>query len=59
MKKLESGIPFGNRILKAGLLAHIADNLEAHIVSGLSYNFSSKDICRLCHLQVLVQAITL
>jgi hypothetical protein len=33
-------------------VAHLADNLEAHLVAGLSCNFASRDICRLCHLQV-------
>lgn len=52
LKKLEDGVVFGERVLKAGVVAHLADNLEAHQVSGLSMCFSSKDICRLCHAQV-------
>jgi hypothetical protein len=52
LKKLEEGIPFQDGVLRAGVLAHLGDNLEAHQVSGLSTNFSSGNICRLCHLQV-------
>jgi hypothetical protein len=50
--RLEKGIPFGEgKTLKAGLLCHIGDNLESHTVGGFSACFSSKDVCRLCHLQ--------
>ncbi len=49
---LEEGIPFGSTTLKAGIVAYLSDNLEAHTVSGLSCCFSSRDICRVCHLQV-------
>jgi hypothetical protein len=52
LKKLEDGIPFRGGLLKAGLLVHLGDNLEAHLVSGLSQCFSSKDVCRQCHIQV-------
>jgi hypothetical protein len=52
LKKLEDGIPFQGGLLRAGLLIHLGDNLEAHLVSGLSQCFSSKDVCRQCHLQV-------
>jgi hypothetical protein len=52
--KLEEGVPSCSGTIKAGVLAHLGDNLEAHLVSGLSTSFSSKDICRLCHMQVLV-----
>jgi hypothetical protein len=51
LAKLEEGVPFQDGILKAGVLAHLGDNLEAHSVSGLSTNFSSGNICRLCHLK--------
>lgn len=50
--RLEKGIPVGDgKILRAGLLCHIGDNLESHIVGGFSACFSSGDVCRLCHLQ--------
>jgi hypothetical protein len=52
LRKLEEGILFRDGILKAGLLVHLGDNLEAHLVSGLSQNFSRKDVCRACHIQV-------
>ena len=39
------------RTVKCGLLCYIADNLEASIVGGFSANFSSRDICRICHAQ--------
>jgi hypothetical protein len=52
LKTLEAGVAFCDGMLKAGVVAHLADNLEAHLVAGLSCNFASRDICRLCHLQV-------
>jgi hypothetical protein len=54
LRKLEEGVSFQNGVLKAGLLIHLGDNLEAHLVSGLSQCFSSKDVCRQCHIQVPV-----
>ena len=54
LKLLESGIAVEKpvaRTVKAGLLAYSADNLEAHIIGGFSPCFSSRDICRFCHLK--------
>jgi len=51
LKKLESGIDVGGRIVKVGLLCHVGDNLEQHLVGGFSGSFSSKDVCRACHQQ--------
>ena len=54
LKILETGITVHQpveRVVKAGLLIHPADNLEAHGVGGYSMSFSSKDVCRFCHLQ--------
>ena len=53
LKKLEKGVSFNGGNLQAGVAAHFADNLEAHIVSGKSQNFSNGTICRICHLQVI------
>ena len=54
LKKLEIGVevrnPFTRRV-KCGVLAYAADNLEASLVGGFSQNFSSRDICRICHVQ--------
>jgi len=50
--RLEEGIQLDDgSILRAGVLCYIADNLEAHLVGGFSACFSSKDICRVCHMQ--------
>jgi hypothetical protein len=51
--RLEQGIPVDDQghILRAGLLCHLGDNLEAHLVGGFSTCFSSYDICRFCHAQ--------
>ena len=53
-KKLEVGIvvdfPMTRRI-KCGLLCYSSDNLEASSVGGFSACFSSRDICRTCHIQ--------
>ena len=54
LAKLEEGIPYNGGTLKVGVVAHLADNLEAHQVSGLSQNFSHDTICRVCHLQVIL-----
>ena len=54
LKKLENGLKIDSpepRVVKAGLLLHSADNLEAHILGGFSASFSSKSICRFCHIQ--------
>ena len=39
------------KVIKAGLLAYVADNLEAHQIGGFSTCFSSKYICRKCLIQ--------
>ena len=52
LKILEKGINIGNQLIKVGVVVHLGDNLEAHCVSGLSCCFSSKDVCRHCHIQV-------
>ena len=54
LKKLENGITVNcpePKVVKAGLLLHAADNLEAHLIGGFSGSFSSKSVCRFCHLQ--------
>ena len=38
-------------LVKIGLLVHAADNLEAHQLGGYSGSFSSKSVCRWCHIQ--------
>ena len=37
--------------MKCGILCYAADNLEASLVGGYSACFSSKDVCRVCHIQ--------
>jgi hypothetical protein len=49
--KLEAGVQIGGKEVKLGIICHSGDNLEQHQVGGFSACFSSKDICRLCHLQ--------
>ena len=52
--KLQSGIVIDlpvRRIIKCGVLVHVGDNLESHTVGGFSICFSSRDICRFCHIQ--------
>lgn len=50
--RLEQGIPVRDgKILRAGLLCHLGDNLESHTVGGFSTCFSSRDVCRKCHIQ--------
>ena len=52
--KMEAGIEVDAqepRIVKVGLLLHAADNLEAHLLGGFSGSFSSKSVCRFCHIQ--------
>ena len=54
LKLLEKGITVYQpvqRVVKCGLLLYPADNLEAHAVGGFSQSFSSRDICRFCHIQ--------
>jgi hypothetical protein len=51
LKKLEAGVIVDGKLVKAGLLCHLGDNLEAHIVAGLSQCFSSSFVCRQCHLK--------
>ena len=54
LKRLEVGVEVESpslRIVKLGVAAYASDNLEASLVGGFSSNFSSKDICRMCHIQ--------
>ena len=55
LKTLEEGIVVNilgcHNIVRFGLLLYSADNLEAHTLSGLSASFSSKSVCRACHIQ--------
>ena len=54
LKKLEQGIVINSPItrrVKCGVLLYASDNLEASVVGGFSACFSSKDICRHCHIQ--------
>ena len=54
LKMLEAGVTVFypvQRLVKCGVLLHPADNLEAHMVGGFSQSFSSKDICRMCHIK--------
>ena len=54
LSKLENGISVNiphTISLKCGVLLYSADNLEAHIIAGLSASFSSKSVCRWCHIQ--------
>jgi hypothetical protein len=48
---LEAGITVNGKKVKAGLLCHLGDNLEAHVVAGLSQCFSTGYVCRQCHIQ--------
>ena len=54
LKTLESGIvidfPMTRRV-KCGVLCYAGDNLEISLVGGFSACFSSKDVCRVCHIQ--------
>ena len=52
--KLEAGVVVNfpvTRRIKCGVLCYSADNLEASTVGGFSACFSSKDVCRVCHIQ--------
>lgn len=54
LKKLEKGIWINypeRRFVKCGVLLHAGDNLESVSVGGFSMSFSSRDICRFCHIQ--------
>ena len=53
LKLLELGIEMKSptRKLKCGVACYVSDNLEASLVGGFSANFSSNDICRICHIQ--------
>jgi hypothetical protein len=51
LKKLEAGITVNGKLVKAGLLCHLGDNLECHIVSGMKQSFSGGFVCRQCHIQ--------
>ena len=54
LEKLEEGIsldiPLPTKV-RFGVLMYIADNLEAHQLGGFSTCFSSKFICRFCHIK--------
>jgi hypothetical protein len=51
LKKLEAGVVVNGQVVKAGLIAHLGDNLEAHIVAGMKQSFSGGYVCRQCHIQ--------
>ena len=54
LKKLEEGIVINipePRTVKFGVCLYVADNLEAHLMGGFSSCFSSKSVCRFCHIQ--------
>lgn len=54
LKLLETGIDVKvpeSRKLKCGVLCYTCDNLEATVIGGFSGSFSSRDICRICHIQ--------
>ena len=54
LQKLENGIYVESpvpRLVKCGVLLHAGDNLESHAVGGFSLSFSSRSICRFCHIQ--------
>ena len=51
---LEQGIMMNvpePKLNKFGLLIYCADNLESHTIGGFSASFSSKSVCRMCHIQ--------
>ena len=54
LKRLELGVvvhfPMTRRV-KCGILCYSTDNLEASLVGGFSACFSSKDVCRVCHIE--------
>ena len=52
--KLEEGIMVDfpePKTIKVGVCLYVADNLEAHQMGGFSACFSSKSVCRFCHIQ--------
>lgn len=51
LKKLEDGVSVNGRVVKAGVLCHLGDNLEEHIVAGMSQCFNAGFVCRQCHIQ--------
>jgi len=51
LKKLEAGVAVNGHSVKAGLLCHLGDNLESHIISGIKQSFSGGYVCRQCHIQ--------
>jgi hypothetical protein len=51
LKVLESGVSVNGKVVKAGLLCHLGDNLEAHIIAGMKQSFSRGFVCRQCHIQ--------
>ncbi len=48
LQRLETGITVNGETIKAGLLCYLGDNLEAHLVAGLSQCFSGGYVCRQC-----------
>ncbi len=51
LQKLEDGVTVNGKLIKAGLLCHLGDNLECHIVAGMKQSFSGGFVCRQCHIQ--------
>ncbi len=51
LQKLEAGVTVNGKLIKAGLLCHLGDNLECHIVAGMKQSFSGGFVCRQCHIQ--------
>ena len=54
LQVLEKGVvldSYSNLTVRCGVLCYIADNLEASVVGGFSGSFSSRDVCRICHIQ--------
>lgn len=49
LKELENGIVHDGKLLKAGLLCQIGDNLEQHLVGGFKQSFAQNEICRYCY----------
>jgi hypothetical protein len=45
MKKLEAGVAVNGNIVKAGLLCHLGDNLESHIIYSMKQSFSGGFVC--------------
>ena len=51
LQLLEDGVTARGKTVKAGLLVHLGDNLEAHLIGGFSTCFSSGYVCRQCHIK--------